>query len=53
MIKRYSRKELVDIWEEYNKYKIWLNIEVTAAEGMEKLKIIPKGVSSLVKKKLK
>ena len=53
MIKRYSRKELVDIWEEYNKYKIWLNIEVTAAEGMEKLKIIPKGVSSLVKKKAK
>ena len=53
MIKRYSRKELVDIWEEYNKYKIWLNIEVTAVEGMEKLKIIPKGVSSLVKKKAK
>ena len=53
MIKRYSRKELVDIWEEYNKYKIWLNIEITAAEGMEKLKIIPKGVSSLVKKKAK
>jgi len=53
MIKRYSRKELVNIWEEYNKYKIWLNIEVTAAEGMEKLKIIPKGVSNLVKKKAK
>ena len=53
MIKRYSRKELVNIWEEHNKYKIWLNIEVAAAEGMEKLKIIPKGVSNLVKKKAK
>jgi len=51
MIKRYSRKELVDIWDEYNKYKIWLNIEIAAAEGMEKIKLIPKGVASLVKKK--
>ncbi len=53
MIKRYSRKELVSIWDEYNKYKIWLNIELAAAEGMEKLKIIPKGVSSSIKKKAK
>ena len=51
MIKRYSRKELVNIWDEYNKYKIWLDIEITAAEGMERLKLIPKGVSSLVRKK--
>ena len=35
MIKRYSRKELTKIWEEKNKYKIWLAIELTAAEGME------------------
>ena len=48
MIKRYSRKELVNIWEEHNKYKIWLNIEVAAAEGMEKLKIIPKVLNSSV-----
>jgi len=51
MIKRYSRKELVDIWDEHNKYKIWLNIEIAAAEGMEKIKLIPKGVASIVKKK--
>ena len=51
MIKRYSRKELVDIWDEYNKYKIWLNIEIAAAQGMEKIKLIPKGVASALKKK--
>ena len=51
MIKRYSRKELVDIWDEYNKYKIWLNIEIAAAQGMEKIKLIPKGVAYAVKKK--
>ncbi len=51
MISRYSRKELVQIWSEENKYKIWLDIEIAAAEAMEKYKIIPKGVASVVKKK--
>tara|TARA_B100001029_G_scaffold172280_1_gene169890 strand:+ start:4064 stop:5356 length:1293 start_codon:yes stop_codon:yes gene_type:complete len=51
MIPRYSRKELVNIWSEENKYKIWLNIEIAAAEAMEKYKIIPRGVASVVKKK--
>ncbi|MBD1162432.1 adenylosuccinate lyase [Pelagibacterales bacterium SAG-MED12] len=51
MIKRYSRKELTDIWSEENKYKIWLDVEVAAAQAMEKLGQIPKGVSSVVRKK--
>ena len=50
MISRYSRKDLVNIWSEENKYKIWLDVEIAAAQAMEKYKIIPKGVSSLVKK---
>ena len=53
MIERYSRKELTDIWSEENKYKIWLNIEVAAAEAMEKLGQIPRGVASVVRKKAK
>jgi adenylosuccinate lyase len=53
MIERYSRKELVSIWEDFNKYTIWLNIELAAAEAMEKLKIIPRGVSNKVKSKAK
>ena len=53
MIKRYSRKELTDIWSEENKYKIWLQVEIAAAEAMEKLGQIPRGVSSIVKKKAK
>ena len=51
MIDRYSRKELKDIWSEDNKYKIWLEVEIAAAEAMEKYKIIPKGVASIVKRK--
>ncbi len=53
MIERYSRKEIKSIWEDYNKYSIWLKIEITAAEAMEKLKIIPRGVAKKVKSKAK
>ena len=53
MIDRYSRKEIKKIWDEKNKYQIWLDIEIFAAQAMEKLKVIPKGVSSKVKKKAK
>ena len=51
MISRYSRKELLNIWSEENKYKIWLDVEIAAAQAMERYKIIPKGVSSVVKRK--
>ena len=51
MISRYSRKELTSIWSEENKYKIWLDVEIAAAQAMEKLGHIPKGVSSTVKKR--
>ena len=53
MIERYSRKEVKKIWEEKNKYQIWLDIEIAAAQAMEKYKIIPKGISSKVRKKAK
>jgi len=53
MIERYSRKDLKEIWDEKNKYKIWLDIEIAAAQAMEKFKIIPKGIAAKVKKKAK
>jgi len=53
MIERYSRKEIKSIWEDFNRYSIWLEIELAAAEAMEKLKIIPKGVVKRVRSKAK
>ncbi|MDC0409309.1 adenylosuccinate lyase [Pelagibacteraceae bacterium] len=53
MIERYSRKEIKSIWEDYNRYSIWLEIELAAAEAMEKLNIIPKGVVKKVRSKAK
>jgi len=51
MIERYSRKEIKKIWNEENKYKICLDIEILAAQAMEKYNYIPKGVASKVRKK--
>ena len=53
MIERYSRKELKQIWEDQNRYNIWLQIELAAAAAMEKFKIIPKGVVKKIKSKSK
>ena len=53
MIERYTRKEIKSIWEDKNKYSIWLEIELAAAEAMERLKIIPKGVSKKVRSRAK
>ena len=53
MIERYSRKEIKAIWEDYNKYSIWLDIELAAAEAMEKLEVIPKGTVKKIKPKAK
>ena len=38
MIERYSREEIRKIWQEKNKYKIWLDIEIAAAQAMENIK---------------
>jgi len=53
MIDRYSRKEIKEIWEEKNKYQIWLDIELAVAEAMEKLNQIPRGVSKKIRRKAK
>ena len=53
MIPRSSRDLVTNIWSQEEKYKIWLDIEIYAAEAMEKYKIIPKGVAAKVRKKSK
>ncbi len=53
MIPRYSRKILKEIWEDNNKFQIWLDLEILACEAMEKLDQIPKGTSNRIKKKAK
>ncbi len=53
MIPRYSRKVIKDIWEDNNKFQIWLDLEILACEAMEKYGDIPKGTTAKIKKKAK
>src|SRR6185295_18880420 len=41
MIPRYSRPEMTAIWSAENRYRIWWQIEVFAAEAMGKVGMIP------------
>jgi adenylosuccinate lyase len=49
MIPRYSRSEMASIWEPENKFRIWLRIEVYAAEAMAELGLIPKAAADAAK----
>jgi adenylosuccinate lyase len=49
MIPRYSRSEMAAIWEPENKFRIWLDIEVSAAEAMAELGLIPKEAAEAAK----
>jgi len=50
MLDRYCLPEMKAIWEEKNRYKKWLDLEIAAAEAMAKLGKIPKkAVSGITK----
>ena len=53
MIPRYSRKQMTDIWEEKNRFEIWVKIEISALEAMEELGTVPKGTAEKVDKNAK
>ncbi len=48
MVPRYSRPEMVEIWSQQNKFKIWFEIEAYACEAMAELDIIPKEASKSI-----
>jgi len=51
MIPRYSRTEMARIWEPETKFRIWLKIEIYAAEAMAELGLIPKEAAAAAKKR--
>jgi len=51
MIPRYSRPEMVAIWSEENRYRIWFEIEAHAADAMAEIGMIPKSAAKNIWKK--
>ena len=48
MIPRYSRPEMVAIWEPSHKFKIWFEIEAHACDAMADLGVIPKEAAKAI-----
>ncbi len=51
MIPRYKRKEISEIWEAENKFKIWLKIELLICEALAEKNKIPKKSLAVIKEK--
>lgn len=51
MIPRYTRLEMAAIWEDENRFKIWLEIETLACEKMAEMGTIPASVPEILRKK--
>ncbi|MES2752930.1 MAG: adenylosuccinate lyase [Pseudomonadota bacterium] len=53
MIPRYSRPEMVSIWEPQTRFKIWFEIEAHAADALAELGTIPKDAAKTIWAKAK
>ena len=51
MIPRYSRPEMVNIWEPETRFSIWLDIETHAMDAMADLGIVPAEAAKAVREK--
>ena len=51
MIPRYSRPEMANIFEQENKFRIWLEVETLALEKMAELGIVPESAAKALREK--
>ncbi len=51
MIPRYTRKEMADIFEPENRFKIWLEIETLATEKMAQMGTVPQSAAIAIREK--
>jgi adenylosuccinate lyase len=51
MIERYTRKEMAQIWEAENRFRIWLEIETLACEMQAELGVIPAAAVKTIREK--
>lgn len=51
MIPRFSRPDMSAIWEQENKYRLWMEVEMLACEAQESIGAIPAGVTAKIRSK--
>jgi adenylosuccinate lyase len=51
MIPRYTPTDFKDLWSTANRYRTWLEVELSACEAMEQDGLVPKGVASRIRAK--
>ena len=51
MIPRYTRRAMGEIWEDKNKFSIWLKIEILACEAQAELGVIPLEAVKVIREK--
>jgi adenylosuccinate lyase len=51
MIPRYTRKKMAEVWEAENRFRKWLQVEISACEAMVKMGRVPPGALKEIKKR--
>ncbi len=51
MIERYTRKEMGELWEPQNRFKKWLDVEISVCEVWSELGKIPKSAMAVIREK--
>src|SRR6185312_6760223 len=51
MIPRYSRPELAALWDDRYRFELWLEIELSVCEAMERAGTVPAGTAAQVRAK--
>lgn len=49
MIPRYTPKEIAELWSDGNRYAVWLEVELSACEAMEKAGLVPAGTAAEIR----
>jgi adenylosuccinate lyase len=51
MIERYTRKEMGKLWEPWNRFRKWLDVEIAVCEAWAELGKIPKSALAVIREK--
>jgi adenylosuccinate lyase len=49
MIPRYTPKELAELWSDRTRYRVWLEVELSACEAMEAAGLVPAGTAASIR----